>query len=354
MRQQNTALMLTLILCTLCTGPAAADELMLPGASFTTGSPVDGIAITHDGDLAVAAYGGKLCLIDARGTLCGTATVGTVQDLAVSPDGKRIAVASEKVRVFDKDLMEVWSWDNGYFAYGIAFLEGGEAIVAGFDDGTLRRLNVGGGEDWTITLDADPVRVAATPDGSYVIAGIKTGELCFFTGAQRELWRYRLGAQPVSAVAVSDDAGTIAVASQDDMLFVFNKNGRLLWDRPAGAMCDLAVSSDGSLVAAGGDTVRIFARNGTLLWEEPSGPPDGAVALSGDGDALVAGGNGAVSFFHARPPASAAFPAPETSAIPAEPAAPEKTATPEPTDAAWLSVPCVLAAICLALVSLRR
>ncbi|KQC05459.1 MAG: hypothetical protein APR53_07480 [Methanoculleus sp. SDB] len=355
MMKRYSPLMLILILCALCTGPAAADLLMKPSGSFMTGSRVDGIAITPDGNLASATFSDKLCLVDAGGTLHGIVTVGTLHDVTISPDGEHIAVAAEKVRVFDRNLTEVWSWHNGYIAYSIAFIEGGEAILAGFDDRTLRRLNVDGDEDWNITLSADPVSVAATPAGEYVIVGTKTGNLCFFNAGQRELWCYRLGSQPVSALAVSDDAKTIAAASQDDMLYVFNVNGRLMWDSPTGgALRDLAVSSEGDLIAAGGDTVRIFARNGTLLWEEPSESPAAAVALSGGGDTLAAGGRDAITFFRASPPSSAAPPAPGETADPPEPAAPEELPIPGPTEASGPSVFCALSAIGLALVSRRR
>ncbi|MBN1194599.1 MAG: PQQ-binding-like beta-propeller repeat protein [Methanomicrobiaceae archaeon] len=348
-------LMLILIACALCTGPAAADVLMQPVASCMTGYPVQGIAITPDGNLASAAFSEKLCLVDASGTLHGIVTVGTLHDVAISPDGERIAVASEKVRIFDRSLTEVWSWNNGYIVYSIAFIEGGEAILAGFDDRTLRRLNVNGDEDWNLTLSADPVRVAATPAGEYIIVGTKTGDLCFFNVELRELWRYRLGSQPVSALAISDDAKTIAAASQDEMLYVFNMNGRLLWDYPTGGTVrDLAVSSEGDLIAAGGDTVRIFARNGTLLWKDPSESPAAAVALSGGGDTLAAGGRDAIAFFRASPLSSAAPPAPEETATPTEPAPPEELPIPKATEASWPPVPCVLCAIGLALVFLRR
>jgi len=94
---------------------------------------------------------------------------------------------------------------------------------------------------------------------------------------------------------------TVAAGSDNDSVYVYDREGTLLWSYDTGAdVASVAVSSDGAYIAVGseGNKLYLFDRDGTKRWDEPrlisyggnwAGTESKSVAISAYGEYVVAG-----------------------------------------------------------------
>lgn len=191
---------------------------------------------------------------------------------------------------------------------GVAVAPDGRTVAVASDDGTLGLLDLerpGAGATKLAELAGVPLRAVAV-DGQQLAAGSFDGAIRLWDLARREAPPQRLAGHDagVNALAFQAGGGRLASAGSDGTV--------RLWDlaRPQapvevgkapGKASAVAVSPDGKLLAAG-------TAGGLLLWDvgrlsgEPTvlaaDQPAGAVAFSRDGGLLAAGTeNGAVALW---------------------------------------------------------
>ncbi|MET0277409.1 MAG: c-type cytochrome [Pseudorhodoplanes sp.] len=180
-----------------------------------------------------------------------------IVSLAVSPDGKWIASASwdRTVRLWPLAGGEPRVLDgHNQNVNGVAFTRDGKFLVSASYDLTLRIWPLGGGDPQVVTL-----------------------------------------ASPLNAVAVTADAEVIA-AGADGNIFLVGLDGKQLGeiDVTNGPIISLAVSPDGSLLAAAGirGSVTVIDRKARKILRTLVGPglPVWSVAFFGDNKTLLTGG----------------------------------------------------------------
>lgn len=180
-----------------------------------------------------------------------------IVSLAVSPDGKWIASASwdRTVRLWPLAGGEPRVLDgHNQNVNGVAFTRDGKLLVSASYDLTLRIWPLGGGDPRVVTL-----------------------------------------ASPLNAVAVTADAEVIA-AGADGNIFLVGLDGKQLGeiDVTNGPIISLAVSPDGSLLAAAGirGSVTVIDRKARKILRTLVGPglPVWSVAFFGDNKTLLTGG----------------------------------------------------------------
>ena len=143
------------------------------------------------------------------------------------------------------------------------------------------------GQDLTINAngtDDSMGEANLTPEFEYLVPGTNL-----------YAWKAHLPGS-VTAVAISSDGEYIAVGSNDDRVYLFQRDGNTpLWSRATGDhVGTVAISSDGEYIVAGSndDRVYLFQRDGnTPLWSHATGDHVGTVAISSDGEYIVAGSN---------------------------------------------------------------
>jgi parallel beta-helix repeat protein len=155
-----------------------------------------------------------------------------------------------------------------------------------------------------------------------IVAGSSNGYVYAFDIEGKLLWSYYANAESdspyagsggVVSVAMSADGEYIAFGSYQDKLYLFNKAGSKLWEKPVpitiswkspwtyGRMGteskSVAISADGEYIVAGGtDRLYLYRKDGTLLWTH-SGEKN-VVRVSSDGRYIVArDAGGKVLFF---------------------------------------------------------
>ncbi|MBM3291066.1 hypothetical protein FJY84_00115 [Candidatus Bathyarchaeota archaeon] len=271
-------------------------------------------------------------------------------DVCISSDGKIIVVCTGQGFKIFKDILKTPSWDYNFNSQLVStsLSLDGNFMVCGVDPGILYLFNINtpkplwsckldsriaevsidrNGENivvttqkkidgltakiylfsrnsnapiWFFELDAAgsmyrPVAISA--DGKYIIAGGDSIPcLHLFTPSTNiPLWIYEPNYTPwLSAVAISEDGSYIVAANnQAGAIQCFSKdNNKPLWTYFSGQdIYQIAMSVDGEYIVAGGikSTLYLFSKKDGLIWSYKVGGSINSVSISGDGKYIVVG-----------------------------------------------------------------
>jgi Tol biopolymer transport system component len=212
-----------------------------------------------------------------------------VYTVAFSPDGKRLAAASNReVKVWDAATgQEVFSYlIKGTNVFGLAFSPDGKRLAVGISH-QVKILDAGTGQELTVLAGANHFlfRMAFSPDGKHLAA---SGGSTNGTGAV-SIWEVESGkyvrslsgaAEAVLTVAYSRDSGLLAAAG--GLTSGVRPGTVVVWEAATGRMVHtlrghednvygVAFSPDGRRLASAGG-VRGSLKPGSLkLWEVATG-----------------------------------------------------------------------------------
>lgn len=153
--------------------PSGLIAWSLPGGSFLRNIPVSGNAVAISPDSRLVAIGtdqssaSVFTVTDGASVKNLYAGSGRVIDVAFSTDGLFLAAAAtNKLTVWDVSTWAVKkSWAAPTNVNSIVFLKD-DTVIAGFRDGTLRRLNTESGASDVVATNQNAVRgLTLSPDG---------------------------------------------------------------------------------------------------------------------------------------------------------------------------------------------
>ena len=157
---------------------------------------------------------------------------GQINELAYSPDGTRLAVASSiGIWLYDTATGQEVALLTGHSSWvlSVAFSPDSRTLASGSSDETIRLWDaVTGAEQRTLTGHSDWVwSVAFSPDGRTIASGSRDGTIRLWDAGMGEEKRTLMGhSGGVLSVAFSPDGRTIASGSGDDTI--------RLWDAETG------------------------------------------------------------------------------------------------------------------------
>jgi len=250
----------------------------------------------------------------------------------------------------------LWSDTIGESRVRVRISGDGRSIIAGSDTGMLRMYDRSGKVLWTVSSPNTSVyAVAISNDGEHITASFSDPtrpadenewQIRFFDRTGNPLWIYS-NESALFTLAVAPGSIPI-VAAGGGSLFLIDGNGHLVGSQPTdvpGAVWDVTISDDGEFIAAAvdlgwrtrqgeivvidrnGSTVAKFPtayqahvvrtdrhgetftaiddyrlysffRNGTSAWNFSSSPPFRGLAMTPDGNGIVAGSQYFVRFFN--------------------------------------------------------
>lgn len=232
-------------------------------------------ALFPDGKrVAAAPQGYPVCIVDlADGkpcrTLAGCAADQRVECLALTPDGRRILVGTDKtLDIFDVDSGRQLRSIEGFGQYvaSIAVTRDGTRCLAGSGDGTVRLLDLESGTEIR-RIEAHSSRVEAvafTHGDTRAFTGSDDSSFALFDlGNSGQIWREQGPA--IRRVVVTPDGKAAFTASMND--------GVMLWDLETGCprgkvsghqmeLTSLWVDDDRTVTGSPDGTIRIWNARG--------------------------------------------------------------------------------------------
>jgi WD40 repeat protein len=270
-------------------------------AAVDQGGGVTSATITPDGHLVTTGKNGtaRVWALRGRGRLVRELLGhrGQITDGVVSADGDLLVTTSTD------GTARVWALRTGEFVTdlvghthyvdGAALSRDGRSIVTWSRDGTARVWDTQGGvARVNLTGPGGAITSAAfDPSGEFVVTTSADG--------RARIWRSRVDAElrplarvptPISAAAFSADGTAVVVAARSGISILRAADGRRTALVPTGPVRLIAVSPDGSLVAAAqGRQVRAWRVTGepASAFEEEDAPT--ALAFSPDARRLALG-----------------------------------------------------------------
>jgi WD40 repeat protein len=293
-----------------------------------------GIAYSPDGQLIVTSYGAKIQLWKSDGTLIRTISGhrGDIRQLTFSPDGQRIASASED------NTVKTWSLDGKLIAtftghqaevWEVAFTPNRERIISASEDGTVKLWTLDGKVVQTLSGYRKAVFGFAFNPKTLTLAIADSGKTL-------QLWKLDSDdqirpLQPlisqqglINALSFSPDGKTLASAS--------HTGGVKLWQRDrlgqfavfpyrtiaahSSLISTLTFSPDSQTFASGSwdKTIKLWNRKGVLLnvfnghkarLARVLFSPDGKTLASSNSQILASSsGDRSLRFWHLQNPVS--------------------------------------------------
>lgn len=251
------------------------------GPSVRVDGLVDTLAFTPDGDLVLAGTEtGAVAVWDGSAdkvTLTEVAPGETVNRLAISPDGDRVATGSVSMttetvtstplrlwRIDDQKLIADGEIDFPASTYGLAFTPDGSRLVAGGSHQLLIHP-LGGGKPTRIDLGDDIVRsMAVSPDGTTLAVGLWSRPVRLFDLATGEPTGDDLRVPTrVTDMAFRQDGSQLVTVAADGSFIVWDLASRTrLSDQPLSAVVNdagrqlapsLGVGPEFAVTATAGD-----------------------------------------------------------------------------------------------------
>jgi Tol biopolymer transport system component len=189
------------------------------------------VAVSPDGKrLAVGSDDNSVCALDAptgRVLMMAQGHRGAVTAVAVSPDGKQLATGSadNSVQVWDmptgRALMRLQGHNKGVEC--VAFSPDGKTLASGGQDKVVRLWDVSTGKELRQLEAPDAVRGAAfSPDGKLVAVAAGDKSVRLFDAATGKESRQFGGLQgKINALAFSPDGKRVVTAGQDGTAIVW-------------------------------------------------------------------------------------------------------------------------------------
>lgn len=253
---------------------------------------VSTVAISHDGSLVAAGAGSTLSLLDRQGdTLWETAVGSRISDVAISPEGSRIGVAADKLYLFDGDGNLLWAEKTTYIYRGVALSSEGISIAAACDNGALFVFDQDKNILWDYDMGTDGYGVAISENGRRIALGCDNHGVYYLNSGEGESWSYGTG-NCVKGIALTPDGRFVAAGSLDRCVYLSTAEGEHLWKYPTTeAVLATALTEEArEVLAASGRTIYVLDQSGAERQKITLGGRVESIAVTPDGSFLAAGG----------------------------------------------------------------
>ena len=196
-----------------------------------------------------------------------------VVSVALSPNGKTIAIGSSDGRIYLRDLdtieNKITLSGHKWQVKSLAFSPDGETLVSGSIDQTVRLWDVNTGEQKkTLTGHTNWVRsIAFSPDGKTIASSSRDGTIRFWNADIGTLKNIITGyAAGTEAIAFSSDGQTIIIGYGDGAIRFWDANtgqhiktlNEFRNAMSSGAVRNIAFTPDGKTLAWGDDGMRLW------------------------------------------------------------------------------------------------
>lgn len=269
---------------------------------YKTSSWIISTATTDDQSYTSAsALDGSLYFFDKTGNLLWNKNTGhRVVSLTFSKDYSKIsAVTGERIYLIDKSGKALSDYKTVQGSYMVINQDGN--YIGGSSSNIYAILYKEARPEWDYKTGDKINAVSITPDGS-TLAAASSDNFVYLIKSGFLLWKYDTKA-PVISVAVSPDASYVVCGSgsfeskegdapKDYRVFLFDKEGKLLWDYKIGyTVSSVSITPDGSYIAVGSwdKKVHIFSKSGEHLKEFKTDGNVLSVSITPDGQNVVAG-----------------------------------------------------------------
>jgi len=246
------------------------------------------------------------CLFDSSGKLIYSHETATqVWGIDISHDGRYVAAGSMepegKLYLYDRINDSLHEWYVGGDVREVKFSHDGRYLAAGPVPGG-RAGHVG---LWDVEAHellwqyetSDWVReITFAPDDSYVAVANSGGYLYVFdTSSGKLLWKRFHGGYCPFVLEISQDGSRIAVAGKSHEVYMYDRDGNLLWTYPTDqVVTDGKMSADGSKIVVGTVWGGIYCidGDGNLMWRKKRNVGHNAVYITKNGKYIALGGAG--------------------------------------------------------------
>ena len=258
-------ILLSLIfLAFLVSFPAAAAEEWVLTSTEQPGFHILDVAVSGDGAYRAVTGDGGVLLQTAAGTELWRSPDGRYRSIALSGDGDILVAGGDGMLVRHRNGTVLATVPSRNFVNEVAITADGSRIAVAFDDETLRTYDTTGTLLQTTDTWDDLMSIAVSPEGIYIAGGTDTGNVVLYSDSGEVRWSYRLSREPVISIAMADGGRTIAAVSEDGAVALLSRAGRLLWKGTAPHSGGVALTADGATGAiADLQGIRVIERDGT-------------------------------------------------------------------------------------------